>query len=82
MKIKVPEIEIRYLDYRKLTPFQGNLKDLYEKNFNRLKKSLEEKGGFVPMFVWIQNEGKQGQTYWISRRTSTATGSPERKGYV
>ena len=65
MKIKVPEIEIRYLDYRKLTPFQGNLKDLYEKNFNRLKKSLEEKGGFIPMFVWIQNEGKRGQTYWI-----------------
>lgn len=48
------------IDYRKLKHFQGNLKDLSEQNYNRLKKSLEENGYFVPLFVW-----KDGDEYKV-----------------
>ena len=52
MIIEVPKPRIEFTDYTKWKPIQGNLKDLYSKNFDKLKKSLEEKGGFVPVFIW------------------------------
>lgn len=57
MKIKIQEINVRRIDYRQLKPIQGNLKDLSEVNYKRLKKSFEEKGLFVPLFVW-EHEGQ------------------------
>lgn len=52
MKIKLSNFEIRNIDYRKLKPLQGNLKILSEENYAKLKKSLTEKGLFVPLMVW------------------------------
>ena len=60
MKIKIGEMQIKNIDYRKLQPLQGNLKDLSKKNYEKLKKSFQEKGLFVPMFVWEDN-GK----FWL-----------------
>lgn len=33
-------------------PLQGKLKTLSDKNYNKLKKSIEHYGFFVPIFVW------------------------------
>ena len=40
-----------------LEPFQGNLKDLSEREYTKLKKSIQENGVIVPFFVW-QETGK------------------------
>jgi len=40
------------IDYREVEEFQGNLKDLTKDNYARLKKSIEENGFFIPMFLW------------------------------
>lgn len=56
MKIKLSDFEIRRIDYRKLKPLQGDLKILSEENYAKLKKSLTEKGLFVPVMVW--DDGK------------------------
>ena len=53
MVIKVPDIRIELIDYTTWVPIQGNLKDLYTDNFERLKNSLKQKGGFVPAFIWL-----------------------------
>jgi DNA modification methylase len=60
MKIQIGEMQIKNIDYRKLKPLQGNLKDLSTKNYSKLKKSFSEKGLFVPMFVW-----QEGDVYWL-----------------
>ncbi len=49
------------IDYRHLKPLQGNLKDLTEINYNKLKKSMEEFGYFVPVYVWTDADG----IHWI-----------------
>ncbi len=56
MQISVLDFEIKKIDYRKLKPIQGNLKDLKTDNYNRLKKSFAEKGMFVPIYVWKDND--------------------------
>jgi len=56
MEITIQDFRIQNIDYRQLEPFQGNLKDLTESNYDRLKKSFTEKGLFVPLFVW-ENQG-------------------------
>jgi len=33
-------------------PLQGSLKTLSDENYNKLKKSIEKYGFFVPIFVW------------------------------
>lgn len=40
------------LDYRFIVPFQGELKDLSEKNYNKLLASFNKHGFFVPIFIW------------------------------
>lgn len=40
-----------------LLPSQGNLKDLTEKNYNKLKNTIIRRGFSVPVYVW---EDKQG----------------------
>lgn len=45
------------IDFEKLEPLQGALKSLSDKNFERLKKSILERGFFVPVFIW--NNGKK-----------------------
>lgn len=36
-----------------LADLQGNLKDLTETNYHRLRQSVEQHGFFVPLFVWF-----------------------------
>ncbi len=45
------------IDYREVEEFQGNLKDLTEDNYAKLKKSIEGNGFFIPMFLW-KHKGK------------------------
>src|SRR5262245_15874854 len=45
------------LDLDQLTPLQGDLKELSQPNFNRLKQSILRHGITFPFFVW-QNDGK------------------------
>src|SRR3990167_9967344 len=51
IKIHNPN-KLSTIDYRKVIPFQGTLKDLSKKNYEKLKKSIIEHGFFVPMFLW------------------------------
>ncbi len=39
-----------------LEPFQGNLKELTTREYNKLKKSLLENGVIVPFFVWHERK--------------------------
>ena len=50
--ISAKSIEFGWVDYRQLKPLQGNLKKLPEELYEKLKKSFEKKGMFVPFFVW------------------------------
>src|SRR5262250_1941710 len=45
------------LDLDQLTPMQGDLKELSQTNFNKVKQSILRHGITFPFFVW-QNEGK------------------------
>jgi ParB-like chromosome segregation protein Spo0J len=45
------------LDIANLTPLQGDLKELAESNFNKLKQSILRHGITFPFFVW-QSNGK------------------------
>lgn len=40
-----------------LLPTQGNLKDLTEKNYNKLKSRIEHRGFSVPVYVWEDDNG-------------------------
>lgn len=40
------------IDYRTVKPLQGNLKDLSESNYEKLKSVLVKRGFVVPLFVW------------------------------
>ena len=44
------------LNLDQLMPMQGDLKELFESNFNKLKQSILRHGITFPFFVW-QNEG-------------------------
>lgn len=44
-----------YLNIDQLIPFQGDLKDLTEANYKKLKKQIVEKGFSMPFSVW-ENE--------------------------
>lgn len=58
MNIKVGAMKLKNIDYRKLKPLQGDLKDLTERNYAKLKKSLKEKNLFAPLIVWERMEGE------------------------
>ena len=45
------------LDLANLTPMQGDLKELSQSNFNKLKQSILRHGITFPFFVW-QSDGK------------------------
>lgn len=40
------------INYRDVNPLQGNLKDLDEKNYEKLKIILESRGFTTPLFLW------------------------------
>jgi hypothetical protein len=51
IKISPTLANLETVDYRELKDFQGNLKDLTEKHYNKLKKSIGKQFDF-PFFVW------------------------------
>lgn len=69
----------------KVQEFQGDLKDLTEVNYNKLKKSLLEVGLLLPFFIWVDPEDK---TMFIMdghqrRRVWTAEGfAPQKVPFV
>ncbi len=57
--MKTPEIakelsDMPHVPITELLPLQGDLKELSERNYNKLKKSLIENGVIVPFFVWLE----------------------------
>ena len=57
MKVEVKNsANLPLIDYRKLQPFQGNLKQFSDKEYAKLKKSVKEMGWVYPFFVWFDNE--------------------------
>ena len=60
IKISPTLLELPTIDYRTLKDFQGNLKDLTEKHYNKLKKSIGKQFDF-PFFVWKDAENN----HWI-----------------
>lgn len=40
-----------------LLPTQGDLKDLTEKNYNKLKSTIQRRGFSVPVFIWEDSKG-------------------------
>lgn len=50
-------ISLEYIAIDRLTPFQGNLKYLTKKNYNKLKKTILDLGFSEPISVW-ENEDK------------------------
>ena len=49
---------LKLVDYRSLIPIQGDLKDLKDKNYKKLKNSLKKYGFRIPFFVWIPKENE------------------------
>ena len=56
LKVDTSLSKLPTIDYRTLKPLQGDLKELSEKNKQKLLKSFENEGFFVPFFVW-ENKG-------------------------
>ena len=56
MKLTVSYYKTEMLDIEKLQPFQGNLKDLSEANYKKLRKQILDNGFAEPFSVW-ENEG-------------------------
>ena len=53
MKITIHNpAQLPVIDYRKIIPIQGDLKDLTETNYQKLKKSIEQNGFKIPAFLW------------------------------
>jgi hypothetical protein len=51
MKIHNPN-KLPTIDYREVQPLQGNLKELTNENYMKLKKVLETRGFTTPLFIW------------------------------
>jgi len=56
-KIATELKDLPHVPVASLEPLQGNLKELTEREYNKLKKSIDENGVIVPFFVWLE-EGK------------------------
>jgi hypothetical protein len=51
IKINNPN-KLPTIDYRSVEPFQGELKDLSNQNFSKLKNVLTKRGFDIPLFLW------------------------------
>jgi len=55
IKVSNPNL-LKTIDYRWLKPLQGNLKDLHEKNYTKLKNVLLKRGFTIPFYVWFDKD--------------------------
>lgn len=44
------------IDYRDVEPLQGNLKELDDENYQKLKNVLIKRGFTIPLFLWKDND--------------------------
>lgn len=51
--------ELPTIDYRTIKPLQGNLKDLDQKNHDRLLRVLNKRGFTTPVFIWKNPEDSE-----------------------
>lgn len=42
-----------------LNATQGDLKFLSEENYNKLKRNIEKRGFYIPVYVWIDSQGEK-----------------------
>lgn len=56
-KIRNDVVDLKLFPIEKLTPFQGDLKDLSKENYERMKLNLLELGFSEPMIVWDSPTG-------------------------
>jgi hypothetical protein len=57
MKIQIHNLSsLPLIDYRTVKPLQGELKDLTDKNYQKLKNVLLKRGFTIPLFVWHNKE--------------------------
>jgi len=81
----VPTIEIRCkaaktINYRDLTPLQGDLKKITRDNLDRLKLEIRSRGFLAPMFVW---ESQRGIHYTLDgHQRCKALEELEKEGYT
>jgi DNA modification methylase len=47
-----PDGRLKRMPLSELTPFQGNLKDLPDEQYAKLKASIDDEGFMAPVFVW------------------------------
>ena len=59
-KIEIKCDAKNYIELSKFKELQGNLKDLTETNYNKLKESILKYGFISPFFAWFD-----GKVYWI-----------------
>lgn len=55
------------IDYRTVKPLQGDLKDLSDANYRKLKNVLIKRGFKVPLFLWDAGDTSEAQigTYYL-----------------
>lgn len=58
MKIKIKCAGSRKVAFDDLIPMQGNLKELKEENYQKLKKQILDLGFSAPFFVWSYSKGE------------------------
>lgn len=55
-KVIINKCDVKdYAKYTELLPFQGNLKDLKDENFHKLRKEIINEGFAAPIYVWDDN---------------------------
>ena len=67
-EIKITCNGSRYIEIGKLKNFQGNLKELSEKEFEKLRKSILKHGFSFPVFVWKNNILDGHQRIFVTNR--------------
>lgn len=67
MDIKTQDVQLVWMDYHQLEPFQGDLKYLPEDEEEKLLKSMQEEGFFDPFKAWVQvgKDRKKTKRYFL-----------------
>lgn len=76
-------ITMNTIEIDRLHELQGNLKDLTDQNYQKLLDSIKQHGFAVPVFVWIDKNGKHWLLDGHQRiRTLRASGAHKEVPYI
>lgn len=72
-----------YLELDELTPFQGDLKDLPDENYLKLREEIERDGFSAPFFIWRRSGTDLKEKYILDghQREKALQRMREREGY-